>query len=262
MQLRAPSVNFATAGPAQALQAVRADRQRWLSDAQQHARSLVALAEAVLRLELSREGRVWRANGSGGGSSGAGVAAAPAVDGAALTLQLGQASVELVAATEKASTCLSSANIPGNAPPPQQRVNRPESISSQFWKAMNVRYATEPSRETGFNLALYCGQLGNEYLQPVCRRSPGCRRSCVASAPPSEPLSRRPMQPRRMPRSTAPLLPPRCALLLFPHGACSCIPHKRVSGCLLPDRRYAPPLDVVASMLQVCRGFWHASQTA
>jgi hypothetical protein len=91
------------AGAAQALQAVRADRQRWLSDAQQHARSLAALAEAVLRFELSREGRVWR---TGGGGGTAGVAAAPAVDCAALTLQLGQASVALTEATGQASRCL------------------------------------------------------------------------------------------------------------------------------------------------------------
>ncbi len=84
----------------QALQAVRVDRQRWLGDSQQQARGLAVLAEAVLRFESSREGRVWHGNNVGG--EGPDVIAAQEIKAPALVLELGQASVKLTEASEKA----------------------------------------------------------------------------------------------------------------------------------------------------------------
>ncbi len=84
----------------QALHAVRADRQRWLGDSQQQARGLAVLAEAVLRFESSRDGRVWRADDVG--VEGPGDAVAQAIKAPALVLELGQASVKLTEASEKA----------------------------------------------------------------------------------------------------------------------------------------------------------------
>ena len=72
---------------------MRMDRERWLEGAQSQARGLGRLAEGVVQLELSREGRLWAH--SLDGAVGAEPQAAP--DCGALLQQLAGAASELAA---------------------------------------------------------------------------------------------------------------------------------------------------------------------
>lgn len=81
----------------QALQGVRADRGRWLEGAREQAHGLGRLAEAVVQLELSREGRLWAPTGD----PATGSQPQPAPDYGALLQRLGDSARALAAAQQQ-----------------------------------------------------------------------------------------------------------------------------------------------------------------